>query len=205
MFVFFGGLLGVVLVMYYCVCLENCYKIKGLLIFGLIVCVVGGIIELLEFLFLFVVLVLYVIYVLLIGFGFIVMFVFGVIIGNIDGNIIDFVVFGILYGLLIKWYMVLVVVVIWFVVYYVIFCFVIICFNLKILGCDSEVVSLIEKVVVGVLGKLGYNVFVIFEVLGGVDNIVSFDNCIICLCLFVKDMLFVNVQVLKDNWVIGVV
>lgn len=193
MFAFFGGLLGVALVMYYCARSENRYKIKGLLIFGLIVCVVGGIIESLEFLFLFVALVLYVIYALLIGFGFIVMFVFGVIIGNIDGNIIDFVVFGILYGLLIKWYMVLVVAVIWFVVYYVIFRFVIIRFNLKISGRDSEVVSLIEKVVVGASGKLGYNVFVIFEVLGGVDNIVSFDNCIIRLRLFVKDMSFVNV------------
>lgn len=133
------------------------------------------------------------------------MVVFGVIIGNIDGNIIDFVVFGILYGLVIKWYLVLVVVVIWFVVYYVIFCFVIICFNLKMLGCDIDIVVSVEKVVVGIIGKFGYNVLVILVVFGGVENIVLLDNCIICLCLLVYDMSKVDVVVLKVYCVIGVV
>ena len=81
--------------MYHCARPENRHKIKGLLISGLIACVVGGTTEPLEFLFLFVAPVLYVIHALLTGLGFTVMSVLGVTIGNTDGNIIDFVVFGI--------------------------------------------------------------------------------------------------------------
>lgn len=142
---FLGGLPGAALAMYHCARPENRHKIKGLLISGLIACVVGGTTEPLEFLFLFVAPVLYVIHALLTGLGFTVMSVLGVTIGNTDGNIIDFVVFGILHGLSTKWYMVPVVVAIWFVVYYVIFRFAITRFNLKTPGRDSEVASSIEK------------------------------------------------------------
>ena len=117
--------------MYHCARPENRHKIKGLLISGLIACVVGGTTEPLEFLFLFVAPVLYVIHALLTGLGFTVMSVLGVTIGNTDGNIIDFVVFGILHGLSTKWYMVPVVAAIWFVVYYIIFRFAITRFNLN--------------------------------------------------------------------------
>ena len=95
---FLGGLPGAALAMYHCARPENRHKIKGLLISGLIACVVGGTTEPLEFLFLFVAPVLYVIHALLTGLGFTVMSVLGVTIGNTDGNIIDFVVFGILRG-----------------------------------------------------------------------------------------------------------
>lgn len=165
----------------------------------------GGTTEPLEFLFLFVAPVLYVIHALLTGLGFTVMSVLGVTIGNTDGNIIDFVVFGILHGLSTKWYMVPVVAAIWFVVYYVIFRFAITRFNLKTPGRDSEVASSIEKAVASAPGKSGYNVPAILEALGGADNIVSLDNCIIRLRLSVKDMSLVNVQALKDNRAIGVV
>ena len=114
---FLGGLPGAALAMYHCARPENRHKIKGLLISGLIACVVGGTTEPLEFLFLFVAPVLYVIHALLTGLGFTVMSVLGVTIGNTDGNIIDFVVFGILHGLSTKWYMVPVVAAIWFVAY----------------------------------------------------------------------------------------
>ena len=202
---FLGGLPGAALAMYHCARPENRHKIKGLLISGLIACVVGGTTEPLEFLFLFVAPVLYVIHALLTGLGFTVMSVLGVTIGNTDGNIIDFVVFGILHGLSTKWYMVPVVAAIWFVVYYVIFRFAITRFNLKTPGRDSEVASSIEKAVAGAPGKSGYNVPAILEALGGADNIVSLDNCITRLRLSVKDMSLVNVQALKDNRAIGVV
>ena len=202
---FLGGLPGAALAMYHCARPENRHKIKGLLISGLIACVVGGTTEPLEFLFLFVAPVLYVIHALLTGLGFTVMSVLGVTIGNTDGNIIDFVVFGILPGLSTKWYMVPVVAAIWFVVYYIIFRFAITRFNLKTPGRDSEVASSIEKAVAGAPGKSGYNVPAILEALGGADNIVSLDNCITRLRLSVKDMSLVNVQALKDNRAIGVV
>ncbi|MGU0015365.1 PTS maltose transporter subunit IICB [Escherichia coli] len=202
---FLGGLPGAALAMYHCARPENRQKIKGLLISGLIACVVGGTTR-------------------TAGIpvpvrsassvchpravnrpGFTVMSVLGVTIGNTDGNIIDFVVFGILHGLSTKWYMVPVVAAIWFVVYYVIFRFAITRFNLKTPGRDSEVASSIEKAVAGAPGKSGYNVPAILEALGGADNIVSLDNCITRLRLSVKDMSLVNVQALKDNRAIGVV
>ena len=85
--------------MYHCARPENRHKIKGLLISGVIACVVGGTTEPIEFLFLFVAPVLYLIHAVLTGLGFTVMAVLGVTIGNTDGNVIDFVVFGILHGL----------------------------------------------------------------------------------------------------------
>ena len=67
---FLGGLPGAALAMYHCARPENRHKIKGLLISGLIACVIGGTTEPLEFLFLFVAPVLYVIHALLTGLGF---------------------------------------------------------------------------------------------------------------------------------------
>ncbi|STK88503.1 PTS system maltose and glucose-specific transporter subunit IICB [Escherichia coli] len=145
---FLGGLPGAALAMYHCARPENRHKIKGLLISGLIACVVGGTTEPLEFLFLFVAPVLYVIHALLTGLGFTVMSVLGVTIGNTDGNIIDS------WCSYFAWsvnqvYMVPVVAAIWFVVYYVIFRFAITRFNLKTPGRDSEVCQLNRKAVAG--------------------------------------------------------
>ena len=75
---FLGGLPGAALAMYHCARPENRHKIKGLLISGVIACVVGGTTEPLEFLFLFVAPVLYVIHALLTGLGFTIMAVLGV-------------------------------------------------------------------------------------------------------------------------------
>lgn len=174
--------------MYHCARPENRHKIKGLLISGVIACVVGGTTEPLEFLFLFVAPVLYVIHALLTGLGFTIMAVLGVTIGNTDGNIIDFVVFGILHGLATKWYLVPVVAAIWFAVYYAIFRFAITRFNLKTPGRDIDTAASVEKAVAGTIGKSGYNVPAILTALGGAENIVSLDNCITRLRLSVHDM-----------------
>ena len=200
---FLGGLPGAALAMYHCARPENRHKIKGLLISGVIACVIGGTTEPLEFLFLFVAPVLYLIHALLTGLGFTVMAVLGVTIGNTDGNIIDFVVFGILHGLATKWYLVPVVAAIWFAVYYVIFRFAITRFNIKTPGRDVE--SAVEKAVMGHVGKSGYNVPAILAALGGADNIVSLDNCITRLRLSVNDMSRVDSAALKNLRAIGVV
>ena len=202
---FLGGLPGAALAMYHCARPENRHKIKGLLISGVIACVVGGTTEPLEFLFLFVAPVLYVIHALLTGLGFTMMAILGVTIGNTDGNVIDFVVFGILHGLSTKWYLVPVVAAIWFAVYYGIFRFAITRFNLKTPGRDIETNSAFEKAVTGVTGKSGYNVPAILAALGGAENIVSLDNCITRLRLSVNDMSKVDSAALKANRAIGVV
>ncbi|WP_158781352.1 maltose/glucose-specific PTS transporter subunit IIBC [Pantoea sp. BAV 3049] len=203
---FLGGLPGAALAMYHCARPENRHKIKGLLISGVVACVVGGTTEPIEFLFLFVAPVLYVIHALLTGLGFTVMAVLGVTIGNTDGNVIDFVVFGILHGLSTKWYYVPVVAAIWFAGYYLIFRFAITRFNIKTPGRDSDNTTSVEKnFSSAVAGKSGYNTPAILAALGGMENITSLDNCLTRLRLQVKDMSLVDDAALKANRVIGVV
>jgi len=202
---FLGGLPGAALAMYHCARPENRHKIKGLLISGVIACVVGGTTEPIEFLFLFVAPVLYLIHALLTGLGFTIMAVLGVTIGNTDGNVIDFVVFGILHGLSTKWYLVPVVAGIWFAAYYAIFRFSITRFNLKTPGRDTDTASSAEQVTTGTVGKSGYNTPAILAALGGADNITSLDNCITRLRLSVNDMTKVDTNALKANRAIGVV
>ncbi|WP_034919132.1 maltose/glucose-specific PTS transporter subunit IIBC [Erwinia sp. 9145] len=202
---FLGGLPGAALAMYHCARPENRHKIKGLLISGVVACVVGGTTEPVEFLFLFVAPFLYLIHAVLTGLGFTVMAVLGVTIGNTDGNVIDFVVFGILHGLQTKWYLVPVVAAIWFVSYYLIFRFAITRFNIKTPGRELESASVEKTFSAAVAGKSGYNTPAILAALGGVENITSLDNCLTRLRLSVKDMSLVDDAALKSNRVIGVV
>ncbi len=203
---FLGGLPGAALAMYHCARPENRHKIKGLLISGVIACVIGGTTEPLEFLFLFVAPVLYVIHALLTGLGFTMMAhsgrdyrqhrrqryrLCGV---RHSARSVNQVVSGTGgRGT------------IWFAVYYGIFRFAITRFNLKTPGRDIETNSAFEKAVTGVTGKSGYNVPAILTALGGAENIVSLDNCITRLRLSVNDMSKVDSAALKANRAIGVV
>ena len=175
-----------------------------MLLSGVVACVVGGITEPLEFLFLFVAPALYLIHAVLTGLGFMVMGLLDVTIGNTDGNIIDFFIFGILQGTATKWYLVPVVAGIWFAVYYSVFRFAITRFNLKTPGREVESA---EQIAAAVTGEktTGYKGDIILEALGGADNIESLDNCITRLRLSVKDMSLVNDTVLKANGALGVV
>ncbi|SES95529.1 maltose/glucose-specific PTS transporter subunit IIBC [Kosakonia radicincitans] len=202
---FLGGLPGAALAMYHCARPENRHKIKGLIISGVIACVVGGTTEPLEFLFLFVAPALYVLHALLTGLGFTVMAVLGVTIGNTDGNIIDFIVFGILHGMATKWYLVPVVAAVWFVTYYALFRFAITRFNLKTPGREIDTASEANSATTSAQGQSGYNVPALLNALGGAENIDSLDNCITRLRLVVKDMSRVDEAALKANRAIGVI
>ncbi|MEN0583073.1 MULTISPECIES: maltose/glucose-specific PTS transporter subunit IIBC [unclassified Kosakonia] len=202
---FLGGLPGAALAMYHCARPENRHKIKGLMISGVIACVVGGTTEPIEFLFLFVAPVLYLIHAVLTGLGFTVMAVLGVTIGNTDGNVIDFIVFGVLHGMATKWYLVPLVAAIWFVVYYALFRFAITHFDLKTPGRDNTVAESTTSATQGVTGKSGYDVPALLTALGGADNVATLDNCITRLRLSVKEMDNVNVDALKANRAIGVI
>ena len=201
---FLGGLPGAALAIYHCARPENRHKIKGLLISGVVACVVGGTTEPIEFLFLFVAPALYLLHALLTGLGFTLMAVLGVTIGNTDGNIIDFVVFGILHGLATKWYWVPVAAAIWFAGYYLLFRFAIIRFNIATPGRERES-GLEQQVSRAGIGKSGYNAPAILDALGGVENITSLDNCLTRLRLRIVDMAKVNDVALKANGAIGVV
>ncbi|WP_312686079.1 maltose/glucose-specific PTS transporter subunit IIBC [Kosakonia sp.] len=199
---FLGGLPGAALAMYHCARPENRHKIKGLMISGVIACVVGGTTEPIEFLFLFVAPALYLIHALLTGLGFTVMAMLGVTIGNTDGNVIDFIVFGVLHGLSTKWYLVPVVAALWFAVYYALFRFAITRFNLQTPGRESAAA---DPAIAGNVGASGYNAPALLAALGGAGNITSLDNCITRLRLSVNKMEQVSADALKANGAIGVI
>ncbi|MDJ0035718.1 maltose/glucose-specific PTS transporter subunit IIBC [Pantoea allii] len=203
---FLGGLPGAALAMYHCARPENRHNVKGLLISGVVACVVGGTTEPIEFLFLFVAPFLYLLHAILTGLGFTVMALLGVTIGNTDGNVIDFIVFGVLHGLSTKWYWVPFISAIWFVSYYLIFRFAILHFNIKTPGRDVEsATTLQQKVSSAGKGKSGYNAPAILTALGGVDNITSLDNCLTRLRITVVDSSQVDDVALKANGALGVV
>lgn len=201
---FLGGLPGAALAMYHCAKVENRGKIKALLLSGVVACVVGGITEPLEFLFLFAAPVLYFVHAMLTGFGFMIMGMLDVTIGNTDGNIIDFFVFGILQGTATKWYLVPLVAAVWFTVYYFVFKFAIIKFNLKTPGREAEEAPVSEEAE-AILATEGGKGGLILAALGGAENITSLDNCITRLRLTVADMGLVDDAKLKSYGALGVV
>ncbi|WP_283132116.1 maltose/glucose-specific PTS transporter subunit IIBC [Enterovibrio norvegicus] len=201
---FLGGLPGAALAMYHCAKPENRSKIKALLISGVVACVVGGITEPLEFLFLFVAPALYFIHAILTGLGFMVMGLLDVTIGNTDGNIIDFLVFGVLQGTATKWYLVPVVAAAWFAVYYGVFKFAILKFNLKTPGREVDTAEVDSELEAAFINESGKGV-AILKALGGKDNITSLDNCITRLRLTVDNMDLVDADKLKAYGALGVV
>lgn len=84
---------------------ENRPVIKGLLLSGVLVSVVTGISEPIEFLFLFIAPVLYAFHIVMSGPALMVMALLGVTIGNTDGGILDLLIFGVMQGMSTKWYL----------------------------------------------------------------------------------------------------
>jgi len=198
--VYLGGLPGAALAMYTTAKAGMRPEIKALLVSGVVACVVGGITEPLEFLFLFIAPWLYAIHAVLIGLGFLAAAVAGVFIGNTDGNIIDFIVFGVMQGTQTKWYMIVVLAAIWFVIYYVLFRWAIIRFNLATPGRSEDTLPEGQAPLTSptapsssadaapaklVAGK--YAPVAILAALGGPDNIQALDNCITRLRMVVGD------------------
>lgn len=203
---FLGGLPGAALAMYHCARPENRHNVKGLLISGVVACVVGGTTEPIEFLFLFVAPFLYLLHAVLTGLGFTVMALLGVTIGNTDGNIIDFIVFGVLHGLTTKWYWVPAISALWFACYYLIFRFTILHFNIKTPGRDIESAAALKQQVINAgKTKSGYDARAILSALGGVENIISLDNCLTRLRVTVEDSSRVDDAALKANGALGIV
>ncbi|MDR0484141.1 MAG: maltose/glucose-specific PTS transporter subunit IIBC [Alphaproteobacteria bacterium] len=190
------GLPGAALAIYSTARTNNKVAVKGLLISGVIACIVGGISEPIEFLFLFIAPLLYLFHAIMAGLGAMTLGIFNVGIGNTDGNIIDFVIFGILKGFSTKWYLVIPLGAIWFAIYFVVFRWAILKFDLKTPGRSETVMS----------GNLkGYGASNILKALGGEKNILSLDNCLTRLRLEVADMSLIDEKTLKENGAIGVV
>ncbi|WP_344570533.1 maltose/glucose-specific PTS transporter subunit IIBC [Streptomyces axinellae] len=229
---YLGGLPGAALAMYHCARRAMRPEIKALLVSGVVACVVGGITEPLEFLFLFIAPWLYLIHAVLVGLGFLTAAVLGVFIGNTDGNVIDWLVFGVLQGTTTKWYLVPVIAAVWFAVYYFLFRWAIRRFDLKTPGRDEpepEDDATEAGATRGddagaedrpaddaraastapppepklVAGK--YDPVAILEALGGPGNIRTLDNCITRLRMTVEDAEALDEARLKKLGAVGVV
>lgn len=192
------GLPAVALAIYVTAREENKKWIKGLLTSGIVACVIGGITEPLEFIFLFISPILYVFHCIMVGLGFMTMGLLKVAIGNTDGNLIDFIVFGVLQGTRTKWYMVIPVGIVWFAIYYAVFKYAILKFDLKTPG--REPIGESGKVKLG-----GYDEERMLKALGDKENIVSLDNCVTRLRMVVKDMSLINEEEIKSTGAIAVV
>lgn len=201
---FLFGLPGAALAMYHTVDVKKRHLVKGILISGVIACIVAGITEPLEFLFLFVAPLLYAVHAVLTGLGFMVMGLLQVTIGNTDGNIIDFVVFGILQGTTTRWYLVPIVGAVWFVAYYGIFKYAIIKWNIPTIGRESTDFVDGEDQGVKVELTLAEQAAQMLVGLGGTRSIESLDNCITRLRVVVKSTKEVDVPLLKQHGAIGV-
>lgn len=201
---FLFGLPGAALAMYHAAKPENRHQIKGVLISGVIACVIAGITEPLEFLFLFTAPYLYLIHAIYTGLGFMLVSLLHVTIGNTDGNLIDFVVFGILQGTKTKWYLILPLGVLWFALYYFTFKIVILKFNLATPGRESvsndDSVSTIAAPV-----TKNDQATMIIEALGGRENIISIDNCITRLRIVLKDTAIIDEAKIKATRSLGIV
>ncbi|MFG3253782.1 maltose/glucose-specific PTS transporter subunit IIBC [Streptomyces sp. NPDC048172] len=204
---YLGGLPGAALAMYHCARRAMRPEIKALLVSGVVACVVGGITEPLEFLFLFIAPWLYLIHAVLVGLGFLTAAVLGVFIGNTDGNVIDWLVFGVLQGSTTKWYLVPVIAAVWFAAYYFLFRWAIRRFDLKTPGREEpeedEKGEEAPEPVELVAGK--YDPAAILRALGGAANIRTLDNCITRLRLTVEDAEQLDEARLKKLGAVGVV
>ncbi|WP_193065675.1 maltose/glucose-specific PTS transporter subunit IIBC [Hafnia alvei] len=186
---------------------ENRPIIKGLLLSGVLVSVVTGISEPIEFLFLFIAPFLYVFHVIMSGLALMVMALLGVTIGNTDGGILDLLIFGIMQGTATKWYLIFPVGIIWFAVYFFVFRWYILKHDIKTPGREDDDISVAEKVEQKAKNNKGskYDPELILSALGGKDNIDSLDNCITRLRLVVKDMALINKDILKKAGALAVV
>ena len=204
---FLFGLPGAALAIYHSAKPENRPQIKGVLISGVIACVIAGITEPLEFLFLFTAPYLYLIHAIYTGLGFMLVSMLHVTIGNTDGNLIDLVVFGILQGNKTKWYLILPVGLAWFALYYFTFKLVIRKFNLQTPGrqeCDNNQSANQETKSKIILSK-NERAQEILAALGGKNNLASLDNCITRLRIVVKDMSKVDEVKIKTTGSLGII
>lgn len=202
--IFIFALPAVAVAMYYTAKKMNSPAIKGLLLSGILVSVVTGISEPIEFLFLFIAPPLYIFHVVMSGLSLMVMALLGVTIGNTDGGILDLLIFGIMQGTYTKWYLVFPVGLVWFTIYFLVFRWYILKHDIKTPGREEIETTSADEYAPG--KKAGeYDAEGILAALGGKANIENLDNCITRLRLVIKDMSAVDKDRLKALGAKGVV
>lgn len=192
-------------------------KVVGSLLFSAaLTAMLTGITEPIEFTFLFVAPALYGVHCVLAGLSFFLMDILRVFVGmTFSGGIIDYTLFGLLpagAGVPNNWYMILIVGVCYAVIYYFLFSFMILKFNLKTPGreSDEEETKLYTKADYknkksNAKNEVKENAPEVLAALGGQENIVSVDACITRLRVELKDNSKVDKAKIKALGATGVI
>lgn len=144
-----AGLPGAALAMYHCAKPENKKVVGGLLLSAALTSFLTGITEPIEFTFLFIAPALYILHCGFAGLSFLLMHMLNICIGTtFSCGLIDFTLYGLLQGSAkTNWPYIIPVFILYFVLYYVVFKFIILKFNLKTPGRESngEAIKLYSK------------------------------------------------------------
>ena len=180
---------------------EKKGKVKALMIAGVAASFVSGITEPLEFSFMFVAPALFVFHAVMGGISFMLMSVLGVIVGNTGGGVIDFFIWGVFQPGS-NWYWIVVVGLIFAPIYYLVFKWYLTKKNLSVDVAEGDDEGNSDLTIDEKMQKTAAT---IIEGLGGFDNITAVNNCISRLRVDVKDMSFVNEDLLKKTGSMGFV
>lgn len=196
------GLPAAALAMYHTARPEKKKLVAGLLGSAALTSFLTGITEPLEFSFLFVSPLLFFIHAVLDGLAFVLMALFKVHLGyTFSGGAIDFVLFGILPGKE-HWWIAILLGIVFAVIYYFVFRFLILKFNFKTPGRETDEEDLgNNEGTKGQVSDLPYN---ILEAMGGQKNIAHLDACITRLRVSVNDNKNVDKDELKRLGAAGV-
>lgn len=179
---------------------EQRKKVKGLMYASGLASFTTGITEPIEFSFLFLSPVLFIFHAFMAGLSFMLMDLFGVIIGNVQGGVIDLGVFGILQGLDTRWFFAVIVGIGYAFAYYFVFKTVILRQNLQTPG--REALDEGNDIVINDSENLGKT---IVTALGGKENIQEIDNCFTRLRLVLADSTIADEAALKATGAAGIV
>ena len=207
------GLLGACLAMYHTARKENQEKIKAVLVTAAVTSFVAGVTEPIEFSFLFVAPVLFVVHAVLAGSSFVALNLLGCRAIGPNG-FIDFLLYNVPLGFAkTKWPLFILVGLVYFALYYVIFRFLIVKFNLKTLGRESEGMEMKlhskaeykERAAAGNASSGSgtsdekVDAAMIVQALGGKENILKVTNCYTRLRTELENTDLVDENVLKNQ------
>lgn len=204
------GLPGAALAMYHTADSQNKKKVASLLITATLTCVLTGITEPIEFLFLFAAPMLFGVQVILAGSAYMIAHIFNIAIGlTFSGGLIDFIVFGVIQGNdKTSWLTLIPIGIIYFILYYVIFRLLIQKFNLKTPGrLDNQITVFkdIELLRNFNTDQIDVKSQLLVRGLGGRDNFDDYDCCITRLRAEIKDTTKINESILKQSGAAAVV
>ena len=180
---------------------EKKPKVKALMLAGVAASMVSGITEPLEFSFMFIAPQLFLFHSVMGGLSFMLMSLFGVVIGNTGGGLIDFFIWGVFQPGS-NWHWVPIVGIIYAVIYYVVFSRYFTKKNLSIDVSDNEEEDDVSGNTID--ERQMKKASMVVEGLGGLDNIVKVNNCISRLRVDLKDMSLVNEDLLKKTGSMGI-